>query len=82
MVKRRCTYVEHHSGEFSLYYELQGKELLPDGPGGYRIPTCTVIVKNQVYIPLPDSVLAAFRVGPNGRKSFEVKCDLLFPEPP
>ena len=73
---------QHHSGEFSLYYELQGNELLPGGPRGFRIPTCTIVVKNQVYIPLPDSVLAGFKVGTNGRKSFEVRCDLLFPEPP
>ena len=72
---------QHHSGEFNLYYELQGQELLPNGPGGTRIPTCTIIVKNQVYIPIPESVLAGFRVGPNERKSFEVRCDLLFPEP-
>ena len=72
---------EHHSGEFGLYYELQGKEVFAGGPGGNRIPSCTIIVRNQVYIPIPDSVLAAFRVGPNGRKSFEVRCDLLFPEP-
>ena len=72
---------QHHSGEFNLYYELQGQELLPNGPGGNRIPTCTIIVKDQVYIPIPDSVLTGFRVGPNERKSFEVRCDLLFPEP-
>ena len=73
---------EHHSGEFSLYYELQGKELLPDGPAGCRIPSCTIIVKDQIYIPIPDSVLAGFRLGPNERKMFEVRSDLLFPEPP
>ena len=72
---------QHHSGEFNLYYELQGQEMLPNGPGGTRIPTCTIIVKNQVYVPIPESVLAGFRVGPNERKSFEVRCDLLFPEP-
>ena len=73
---------QHHSGEFNLYYELQGQELFPNGPGGYRIPTFTIIIKNQVYIPIPDSVLEGFRVGPAERKSFEVRCDLLFPEPP
>ena len=72
---------EHHSGEFSLYYELQGNDLLPNGPNGYRIPTCTVVVKNQVYIPIPESVLAGFQIGPGERKSFEVRYDLLFPEP-
>ena len=72
---------QHHSGEFSLYYDLQGTELLPGGPGGSRIPTSTIIVKNQVYIPIPDFVLSGFWVGPGERKSFEVRCDLLFPEP-
>ena len=73
---------QHHSGEFSLYYDLQGTELLPGGPSGCRIPTSTIIVKNQVYIPLPDVVFGGFWVGPGERKSFEVRCDLLFPEPP
>ena len=73
---------QHHSGEFSLYYDLQGNELLPGGPSGCRIPTSTIIVKNQVYVPVPDVVLEGFRVGPGERKSFEVRCDLLFPEPP
>ena len=72
---------EHHSGEFSLYYELQGNDLLPNGPNGYRIPTCTVVVKNQVYIPIPESILSGFQIGPGERKSFEVRYDLLFPEP-
>ena len=72
---------QHHSGEFSLYYELQGNEVLPGGPDGCQIPTCTIIIGNQVYIPIPDSVLAGFSVGPNTRKRFEVRCDLLFPEP-
>ena len=72
---------QHHSGEFSLYYDLQGNEQLPGGPSGYRIPTSTIIVKNQVYIPIPDVVLAGFRVRQGERKSFEVRCDLLFPQP-
>ena len=73
---------QHHSGEFSLYYDLQGNELLPGGPSGCRIPTSTMIVKNQVYIPIPDVILEGFWIGPGQRKSFEVRCDLLFPEPP
>ena len=72
---------QHHSGEFSLYYELQGNDLLPNGPNGYRIPTCTVVVKNQVYIPIPEPILSGFQIGPGERKSFEVRYDLLFPEP-
>ena len=73
---------EHHSGEFGLYYELQGREILSHGPGGCRIPSCTIIVKNQIYIPIPDVLLDGFSVGPDNRKSFEVRCDLLFPESP
>lgn len=73
---------QHHSGEFSLYYDLQGNDLLPGGPSGCRIPTSTIIVKNQVYIPIPDVIVEGFRIAPGQRKSFEVRCDLLFPEPP
>ena len=72
----------HHSEEFGLYYELQGSEMLGDGPGGARIPTCTIIVKDQVYLPIPAPLLANFEIGPEGRRRFEVRCDLLFAESP
>ena len=70
----------HHSGEFGIYYELQGNEIMADGPGGARVPTCTIIVKDQIYLPIPTSLLANFEIGPTGRKRFEVRCDLLFTE--
>ena len=73
---------EHHSGEFSFYYDLEGKEVLPEGPAGCQVPSCTIVVRNRVYIPIPEVILPGFRVGPDERKSFEVRFDLLFPEPP
>ena len=80
---QRAIYIfEHHSGEFSLYYDLEGKEVLPAGPSGCHVPSCTIVVKNRVYIPIPDAILPGFRVGPDERRSFEVRFDLLFPEPP
>ena len=79
---QRAMYIfEHHSGTFSLYYDLQGNVLLPSGPNGCRMPSCTIIVKNQIYIPIPDIVLDSFRVNEGERKRFEVRSDLLFPDP-
>jgi molecular chaperone HtpG len=71
---------QHHSGEFGLYYELQGKDILSESPGGQSFATCTVVIKNQIYIPIPDEISAQFIPTGSGKKSFEVRCELLFPE--
>lgn len=60
---------QHHSGEFGLYYELQGAEVMSDSPGGRAFPTATIVLRNQVYIPVPE-----------GKKRFEVRCELLYPD--
>lgn len=71
---------QHHSGQFALYYELQGTELLTDAPGGRAFPTCTIVLKNQIYIPIPDEIREKFIPPERGRKRFEVRCELLFPD--
>lgn len=72
---------QHHSGEFGLYYELQGSELFSDSPGGFSIPTCTVVLKNQVYIPVPDEIRRKFILSEEApRRRFEIRGDLLFPD--
>ncbi len=71
---------QHHSGEFGLYYELQSKDILSDAPGGRAFPTCTIVIKNQVYIPVPDEIRASFIPSESDRKSFEIRCELLYPE--
>ena len=71
---------QHHSGQFALYYELKGTELLTDAPGGHAFPTCTIVLRNQIYIPIPDEIREKFIPAKRGRKRFEVRCDLLFPD--
>jgi molecular chaperone HtpG len=71
---------QHHSGEFGLYYELQGTDLLSDTPGGKNFPTCTIVLKNQIYIPVPTEIQAKFIPSNEGRKRFEIRCEILYPD--
>jgi len=71
---------QHHSGEFGVYYELQATEILSDTSGGQAFPTCTIIVKNQIYIPVPDEISEKFLPRGDDKKRFEVRCELLFPD--
>jgi molecular chaperone HtpG len=71
---------EHHSGEFGLYYDLQTRQVVAPESGGGPRPTATIVLKDRIYIPIPDEVAAAFIPGPNERKRFEVRSDLLYTE--
>jgi molecular chaperone HtpG len=71
---------QHHSGEFGLYYELQGSEVLSAEPGGRIFPTATIVLKNQIYIPVPDELRQKFIPEETGRKRFEIRCELLYPD--
>jgi molecular chaperone HtpG len=71
---------QHHSGEFGLYYELLGNEILSDTPGGKAFFTCTIVLRNQIYIPIPDEIRGRFIPGEVERKRFEIRCELLYPE--
>ena len=71
---------QHHSGEFGLYYELLGNEILSDTPGGKAFFTCTIVLRNQIYIPIPDEIRRRFIPGEIERKRFEIRCELLYPE--
>lgn len=69
---------EHHSGEFGLYYDLQTQNLINDQSGGGSFETCTLVMKNRVFIPVPPPIQASFLPQLNERKSFEVRCDVLY----
>lgn len=71
---------QHHSGEFGLYYELLGNEILSDAPGGKTFLTCTIALRNQIYIPIPDEIRPRFIPSEGERKRFEIRCELLYPE--
>lgn len=68
---------QHHSGEFGLYYDLQTRNLISDESGGGSIVSCTIVMKNRVFIPIPPSIQAHFLPEEGEKKRFEVKCDIL-----
>ncbi|MGB2728740.1 MAG: ATP-binding protein [Halobacteriota archaeon] len=71
---------QHHSGQFGLYYELQGTEHLSDTSGGRAFPTSTIVLKNQIYIPIPDEIRQKFIPKEDARKRFLIRCELLYPD--
>lgn len=68
---------QHHSGEFGLYYDLQTRSLISEQSGGGPVVPCTIVMKNRVFIPIPDAIHETFLPNADERKRFEVKCDIL-----
>lgn len=71
---------QHHSKQFGLYYELQTAELVSEVPGGELFSTCTMMLGDTIFIPVPEAVAKTFIPTESGKKRFEVRCDLLYPE--
>lgn len=71
---------QHHSGEFALYYELQSSELLSETPGGRAFRTCSIALKNRIFIPVPDEIRRKFIPHETEKKRFEIRFELLYPE--
>lgn len=69
---------QHHSGNFGLYYDLQTQDLISTESGGGSFETCTIVMKNQIFIPIPDQIRRFFMPKENEKKRFEVKCDILY----
>ncbi|MCY4284747.1 MAG: ATP-binding protein [Thiotrichales bacterium] len=69
---------QHHSGEFGLYYDLQTRNLISDESGGGSMISCTIVMKNRIFIPIPTSIQARFLPKEGEKKRFEVKCDILY----
>ena len=68
---------QHHSGEFGLYYDLQTRNLISDESGGGSMVSCTIVMKNRIFIPIPTSIHARFLPEEGEKKRFQVKCDIL-----
>lgn len=68
---------QHISGEYGLYYDLQASQVVAETSGGGVFDTCTIVMKNRVFIPVPEAVQEAFMPQSDERKRFEVRCDLL-----
>ncbi len=71
---------EHHSADFGLYYDLQTRNLISDQPGGGSFETCTIVMENRVFIPIPPPIQASFLPKYDEKKRFEVRCDILYIE--
>lgn len=67
----------HHSGQFGLYYDLQTRDSISEGSGGRAYQTSTIVLKDNIYIPVPEEIEVSFIPIPGDRKRFEVRCDLL-----
>ncbi len=68
---------EHHSGNFGLYYDLQTQNLISSQSGGGSITSCTIVMKNRIFIPIPLTIQASFLPQENEKKRFEIRCDIL-----
>lgn len=68
---------EHHSGDFGLYYDLQTQNIISNQSGGGSFETCTIVMKNRVFIPIPSQIQASFLPQQSEKKRFEVRCDIL-----
>jgi molecular chaperone HtpG len=71
---------QHHSKQFGLYYEIQTNELVSEVPGGELFATCTMVLGDTIFIPVPEAVSKTFIPTDSLKKRFEVRCDLLYPE--
>ena len=68
---------EHHSGKFGLYYDLQTQNLVSDQSGGGSIKSCTIVMKNRIFIPIPPPIQASFLPQQSEKKRFGVRGDIL-----
>ncbi len=67
----------HHSREFGLYYDLQTREMVSAPSGGGAYPTCSIVLKDRLYIPIPEEISSSFIPKTGERKRFEVRADIL-----
>ena len=67
----------HHSERFGLYYDLQTDGTLATEGGGGPYPTCSIILKDNIYLPLPEPIAGRFVPKTGERKRFYVRHDIL-----
>jgi len=71
----------HHSGQFGHYYDLQMREPVEAHSGGRQYPTATIVLKDRVFIPIPDEIRSSFIPKSGERKRFEVRAEILRTQP-
>jgi molecular chaperone HtpG len=69
---------EHQSGRFGLYYDVQTPGLIAEQSGGGAFETCTIVMKNRIFIPIPEDLRRCFLPRAGERKRLEVRCDILY----
>ena len=69
---------EHHSGEFGLYYEIQTMLPVSTVSGGGSVETCTIVMKNRTFIPIPAHLESCFVPESGEKKRLDVRCELLY----
>ena len=67
----------HHSEAFGLYYDIHCDQTVTPHSGGGDYPTCTLVLGNRIYIPIPDEIAEAFVPPEQGTKRLEVRADIL-----
>ena len=67
----------HHSAQFGLYYDLQTREVVEAPSGGRAYPTCSIVLKDRIYIPIPEEISTSFIPASGEKKRFEVRADIL-----
>ena len=68
---------EHHAREFGLYYDIQTPDLVGHQSGGGACETCTIVMKNRIFIPVPEIIQSSFVPQVGERKRLEVRSDIL-----
>jgi molecular chaperone HtpG len=69
---------EHQSGGFGLYYDVQAPGLIAEQSGGGSFETCTIVMKNRIFIPVPDGLRGSFLPKTGEKKKLEIRCDILY----
>lgn len=67
----------HHSRQFGLYYDLLTREVIESPSGGGAYPTCSIVLKDRLYIPIPEEISASFIPASGEKKRFEIRADIL-----
>jgi molecular chaperone HtpG len=73
---------QHHSERFGLYYDLQTRDVLEAPAGGGAFATATIVLKDRIFVPIPEAIKASFIPKSGHRKRFDVRADILRTEGP
>jgi len=68
----RIIYIFTHASDLlTLYYDIELKQRLEDdSAGGGSFPTTTIVMKNRIFIPIPDKFVDFFQISQGTREFF------------